>query len=771
MFSGTCLPNLTIMTEKETNNNPVYDAAKEKTQILNLFRRLMLVHKPNPEKAKEDRQMVRKAFKLALDAHQNMRRKSGEPYIIHPIGVAIICAEEIGLGTTSIVCALLHDVVEDRSDLYTFDDIRRLFNNKVASICEGLTKIKEIFDHTDASDQAAHYKKLLVTMSDDVRVILIKLADRLHNMRTLEFMRPEKRLKIAAETTFLFAPLAHRLGLYAIKSELEDLSLKFTEPIIYTEISRRLAESDHIRVGFANEFLYPIKRDLAEKGLKCRILVRNKSISSIWAKMKKKQIPFDEVYDVFAIRIIVDVAQKDDSSACWAAYSIVVDHYKPKPDRMRDWISIPRANGYQALHATVMSQIGKWVEVQIRTERMDDIAEKGYAAHWKYKHEQYDDRNVENWLDRIRDMLQQTEKDALDFLDDVQGYLFQQEVFIFTPKGELRILPAGSTVLDFAYAIHIEIGNNCIGANVNHKLKPRYYELKSGDQIEVLTSKKQEPEEEWISFVKTSRAKSKIKDFIREKKMAHTDVGKDKLKKYFEAAEVAFSDENIEEFIRNSGYNQEYELYYDIATSKLSDKVIRQLLHHESRSWFSYINPFSKPKPTSVTSLTDEVIRQLRKKPDLLLLNKEFENIRYHIAPCCNPIPGDDVMGFIDKTKGIVIHRTQCSEATELMSTFGKNIVKVKWTENAKLGVLAGIRISSLDKKGLMLEITKVISAEMDINIKSVNFESDGGVSGGIIMLYVNNTQQLENLINKIRKLEGVKKVMRIDNYSETDND
>lgn len=757
------------MITRNTVNNPVFDQAKERTQILNLFRRLLSVHKPNPEKEKEDRQMVRKAFKLALDAHKNMRRKSGEPYIIHPIGVAIICAEEIGLGTTSIVCALLHDVVEDRNDLYTFDDIRRMFNDKVASICEGLTKIKEIFDHTDASDQAAHYKKLLVTMSDDVRVILIKLADRLHNMRTLEYMRPDKQLKIAAETTFLFAPLAHRLGLYAIKSELEDLSLKFTEPIIYNEISRRLTESDHIREGFANEFLYPIKRDLADKGFGSRILVRNKSISSIWAKMKKKQIPFDEVYDVFAIRIILDVPQKDENAACWATYSIVVDHYKPKPDRMRDWISIPRANGYQALHATVMSQIGKWVEVQIRTERMDDVAEKGYAAHWKYKHHQYDDRNVENWLDRIRDMLQQTDRDALDFLDDVQGYLFQQEVFIFTPKGELRILPAGSTVLDFAYGLHPDIGNTCIGANVNHKLKPRYYQLKSGDQIEILTSKKQEPEDDWLDLVKTSRAKSKIKEFLKEKKMARFVEGRSKLQKYFESAEVEFSDANIEEFVKNSGYSFDFELYYDLAVHKLTDKTVRQLMHNESRSWFSYINPFSKPKTVTNTSLTEEVIKQLRKKSDLVLLNKEFENIKYHIAPCCNPIPGDDVMGYIDKSKGIVIHRSQCGEAIELMSTFGKNTVKVKWTENSKLGVLAGIRISSLDKKGLMLEITQIISSEMDINIKSVNFESDGGVSGGIIMLYVNNTLQLQNLMNKIKKLEGVKKVMRIDNYSESE--
>ena len=743
-----------------------YDMKAERREILSRYRKLLSLYRPKPDQAKEDLAMIRKAFQLALEAHKNMRRKSGEPYIYHPLEVARICVEEIGLGATSIACALLHDVVEDRSDLYTIDDIRRIFGNKVANICAGLTKIKEIFDHTETSDQAAHYKKLLITLSDDVRVILIKLADRLHNMRTLEYMRPEKQLKIAAETSFLFAPLAHRLGLYAIKSELEDLSLKYTEPEIYHEISHRLAESDHIREGFANEFLFPIKRDLAAQGFRYRILVRNKSIFSIWQKMKKKQIPFDEVYDVFAIRIILDVPVKQERSSVWEVYSIVTSHYKPKPDRLRDWISIPRANGYQALHTTVMSSVGKWVEVQIRTEKMDDIAEKGYAAHWKYKGEYYDDRNVENWLDRIRDMLQKNESEALDFLDDVQGYLFTQEIFVFTPQGELRILPSGSTVLDFAYAIHSDVGHHCIGANVNHHLKPRYYELKSGDQIEVLTSKKQDPSDEWLSHVKTSRAKSKIRDFIREKRKSHYDSGEQRTRQLFARMGIDFSEESLREAVEKTHRASLIDFYFDIDTGALSEKYLRSVLLANKPGWIRMFNPFARNRNSSSLTLSDEIVQKLRKNSELQLLDRNLENISYQIAPCCKPIPGDDVMGYIDNRSGIIIHRSQCPEAIHLMSTFGSNIVKVKWTDDLNFAVMAGIKIACIDRKGLLLEFTKLISDHMGINIKSMHFDSDEGVSEGVVFLFVQNTEQLNDIIHKIRKIEGVQSVSRIDNYS-----
>lgn len=743
-----------------------YDLKAERREILGRYRKLLSVYRPKPDQEKEDLALIRKAFQVSLEAHRNMRRKSGEPYVYHPLEVARICVEEIGLGATSVACALLHDVVEDRSDLYSIDDIQRLFGDKIASICEGLTKIKEIFDHTEPSDQASHYKKLLVTLSDDVRVILIKLADRLHNMRTLEYMRTDKQLRIAAETTFLFAPLAHRLGLYAIKSELEDLALKFTEPEIYRDILQRLNESDNIREGFANDFLYPIKKDLAELGHPFRIQVRNKSIYSIWQKMKKKQIPFDEVYDVFAIRIILDVPVKQERTACWETYSIVTSHYRPKPDRMRDWISIPRANGYQALHTTVMSSLGKWVEVQIRTERMDDIAEKGYAAHWKYKGDYHDDRNVENWLDRIRDMLHKNDSEALDFLDDLQGYLFTQEIFVFTPQGELRILPAGSTVLDFAYAIHSDVGNNCIGANVNHRLKPRYYELKSGDQIEVLTSKKQEPAEDWLQHVKTSRARAKIREFVREKKKVFYSDGESKTRQYFEKFGIDFSEEQLELAVAKTQRPSLLDFYYDIATGALTEKYLRSLMLPGGKSWFAMLNPFQRNRQTEPITLSEQIIRQLRKNDELQLLDRNLENINYLVAPCCKPIPGDDVMGYIDHRRGIIIHRSQCPEAIQLMSTFGHNIVKVKWTEDLKFSVMAGIRISSLDRKGLLHDLSDIISKDMNVNIKSVHFDTDEGVSEGIVFMYVQNTSQLNNIINRLRKVDGVQGVNRIDNYT-----
>ncbi|HQF18073.1 MAG TPA: RelA/SpoT family protein [Bacteroidales bacterium] len=742
-----------------------YDVQAERKEILKRYKRLLTAFHPKPEQAKEDLALIRKAFEVALDAHKDMRRKSGEPYIYHPLEVARICAEEIGLGATSIAAALLHDVVEDRSDLYSVEDIHRLFGDKIARICEGLTKIKEIFDHTQPSDQAEHYRKLLLTLSDDVRVILIKLADRLHNMRTLQYMRPEKQLKIAAETTYLFAPLAHRLGLYSIKSEMEDLALKFTEPEIYKEISRRMAESDPVRANFAEEFIKPIEKDLKEKGFRYRIMRRNKSVYSIWTKMKKKHIPFDEVYDVFAIRIILDVPINDERSACWQAYSIVTSHYRPKPDRLRDWISIPRANGYQALHTTVMSKEGKWVEVQIRSERMDEIAEKGYAAHWKYKGQYYDDKNIDNWLDRIRDMLQNGEAGALDFLEDVQGYLFSSEIFVFKLDGELRILPAGSTVLDFAYAINPDEGNHCIGANVNHKLQNRFYELKSGDQIEILTSKIQEPSEDWLDHVKTSRAKTRIREYIREKKKKFYNVGEQKVLQIFNKLNIPFTDEKLNELLQKTNRANTLDLYYDVAQGILDPKYISSIMAPPSRSWFS-LNPFHRSKHNPNSSLSFEIIHHLRKNSELQLLDSNLDQVKYIVADCCKPIPGDDVIGYIDHHQGVVIHRAQCIEAVHLMSTFSHNVVKVKWTEELNLSVMTGIKLDAIDRKGLLHELSELISNEMDINIKSIHFESDNGVSEGIFFLYVVNVDQLNNLINKLKKVNAVQSVTRIDNYS-----
>lgn len=750
----------------ESNTPELYsvDTYRERIEILKRYRRLLTIWKPKPEKEKTDRAVIRKAFEMATEAHKDMRRKSGEPYVIHPLEVAIICVEEIGLGTTSVVSALLHDVIED-TDLYKLEDIERIFGPRVALIIDGLTKIKKIFDNTEPSSQAVNYRKLLETMSSDVRVILIKLADRLHNMRTLSYMRHEKQMKIAAETHYLFAPLAHRLGLYAIKSELEDLSLKYTERDVYNEISRKLEESEQVRSGFANRFLYPIRKSLSEKGYPYRILIRNKSVYSIWQKMQKKNIPFDEVYDVFAIRIVVDVSLEKERSTCWEIYSMVTDHYRPKPDRLRDWLSIPKANGYQSLHTTVMSHTGKWVEVQIRTERMDEIAEKGYAAHYKYKGSYSDEHNIDNWLDRIRDMLSRSDGDALNFIDEFQGYLFSREIFVFTPQGELRILPSESTVLDFAYAIHSEVGDTCIGANVNHQLKPRYYELKNGDQIEVLTSKKQEPEEEWLIHVKTARARTKIKESIREIKKKHAEEGKQALLELALLTGIELNDESQQLIMNQLGYFSAVDLYYDAFLGKISQTDLKKILPAGPRAWFKRFNPFLRPKvdlsnvgkimpfsplvPAAANAVTNADINQ------------------YSVATCCNPIPGDDVVGFATADKGIVIHRSSCPEAIELMSKYGENVIKARWTDNARITFLTGIQISSLDKKGLLLDISRTITEEMDINIKSVKFETDSGITQGEIMLFVSNTGQLASLISKIRKIEGVRKAFRIGGYGD----
>lgn len=753
-----------IMTQ--TSSLYTVDPYRERIDILKRYRRLLTVWKPKPDKEKTDRAVIRKAFQMATEAHKDMRRKSGEPYVIHPLEVAIICVEEIGLGTTSIVSALLHDVIED-TDLYKLEDIEKIFGSRVTMIIDGLTKIKKIFDNTEPSSQAVNYRKLLETMSSDVRVILIKLADRLHNMRTLTFMRPEKQMKIAAETHYLFAPLAHRLGLYAIKSELEDLALKYTEPEVYSNISRKIDESEQVRSGFANKFLYPIRKELSEKGYSYRILIRNKSVYSIWQKMQKKNIPFDEVYDVFAIRIVVDVPLSNERTSCWEIYALVTDHYRPKPDRLRDWISIPKANGYQSLHTTVMSHSGKWVEVQIRTERMDEIAEKGYAAHYKYKGSYNDERNIDNWLDRIRDMLSRTDGDAVNFIDEFQGYLFSREIFVFTPQGELRILPADSTVLDFAYAIHTEVGDTCIGANVNHQLKPRYYVLKNGDQIEVLSSKKQEPDEEWLNHVKTARAKTKIKESLREIKKRHTEEGKLVFEGFVEQFGLEWTQESQQLLLNQMGYSSETDLYYNVYRGSFSANDLKRLIQASGKSWFSRINPFSRSKSDHTGQGRGFPFQS--SGSGVLSSSATADLSQHSVATCCNPIPGDDVMGFATPDRGIIIHRSSCPEAIELMSKFGENVIKAKWTDNAKITFLAGITISSLDKKGLLFDISRIISDEMDINIKSIKFESDAGVTQGQIMIYVSNTGQLASLINKIRKLDGVQKAYRIGSYTNTD--
>jgi GTP pyrophosphokinase len=646
----------------------ISDPEIEKKGIINRYRSLLRSWRPeNPEQKKE----IRKAFNIAVEAHKNMRRRTGEPYIYHPLEVARIVAEEIGLGKTSIICALLHDVVEDTE--YTLADIEKQFGKSVAGIIDGLTKIKDVLDIGSPSIQAENFKKMLLTLSNDVRVILIKLADRLHNMRTLESMPLDKQLRIASETTYLYAPLAHRLGLYAIKTELEDLALKHTEPEVYQAISERLKSSEKERKRLANRFIFPIKKSLSGKEFNFDILYRNKSIHSIWNKMKTKGIPLEEVYDLMAVRVIIDTEPENEKVDCWRVYSILTDYYRPKFDRLRDWISIPKANGYEALHTTVMSKDGNWVEVQIRSRRMDEIAEKGYAAHWRYKtaNPSQAEMNVNNWLDRIRDMLQSSDTNALDFIDDFQGFLFADEIYVFTPTGELRNLPLNSSVLDFAYAIHSEIGNSCIGAKVNYKLAPIHYKLRSGDQVEVLTSQKQVPKDEWFNYVVTARARTQIKNGVKEEKKKFAEKGKEMLQSFFVQIGADFSKNNLKQLQQKYNYASIFDLYYDTAHGLIGLKEVKDCCSESaSETWFSKMmkNPFSKSRPTYKQTITDAVIDQLKSQKEFTISSDAVKKVSYHISTCCYPIPGDDVVSFLNQNEYIQIHRTTCPLAVNQKS-------------------------------------------------------------------------------------------------------
>lgn len=734
---------------------------QEKKSIINRYRNLLRAWKPsNPE----DRKEVRKAFNLAVEAHKNMRRRTGEPYIYHPIDVARIVAEEMGLGKTSVICALLHDVVEDTD--FTLSQIEHQFGKKVARIIDGLTKIKDILDHSSTSIQAENFKKMLLTLSDDVRVILIKIADRLHNMRTLDAMPPHKQLKIASETNYLYAPLAHRFGLYAIKSELEDLSLKYTEPEIYNNISEKLKATQKARKRIATRFVFPIKKSLSEKQFDYEIIFRNKSVYSIWSKMKSKGIPFEEVYDLTAVRILIDTPFTNEKVDCWRVYSIITDHYRPKIDRLRDWISIPKANGYEALHTTVMSNSGSWVEVQVRTRRMDEIAERGYAAHWRYKSESsaVSEKSINNWLERIRDMLQSSDSTALDFLDDFQGFLFTDEIYVFTPQGELRNLPLNSSILDFAYAIHSDIGNKCIGAKVNHKLSPLNMKLKSGDQVEIITSKKQIPREEWFNYVVTARARTKLKQGIKEEKKKFAKEGENKLLEFFNQTNIEPDKKNILALQQKYNYSSKLDLYYDVAKGLLGAKDIKEFsLGEYKESWISKMikRPFTRSKPADRKTLTEAVIAELSKSDAGKKINGKVQKISYDISSCCYPIPGDDIVGFIDPVDPIKIHRTNCPVAINQMSKYANRIIQTKWNDKESIGFLTGIVIQGIDRPGFINDVIKVITETHNINIKSFHLDTDVGMILAKITLYVYSTDNLNELIQSIKKISSVKKISR----------
>jgi len=741
---------ISTLEDEFEEKSVVQDPEVEKQEILKRYRTLLRACKPSVDKG--DKKLIRLAFNTALEAHKSMRRRTGEPYIYHPLAVAQVVAEEIGLGTTSIVCALLHDTVEDTH--LSLEDIENMFGKKIAKVIDGLTKISGVFEQS-ASLQAENFRKLLLTLSDDVRVILIKLADRLHNMRTLNSMPRDKQLKIASETAYLYAPLAHRLGFYAIKTELDDLALKYTEPEIYKMITGRLQDTKKERDKFINEFTKPLIDEFREQDFKFEIKGRPKSIHSIWNKMKRQSIPFEEVYDLFAIRIIIDTPYEDEKAECWKAYSIVTDFFVPNPDRLRDWISTPKANGYESLHTTVMSNSGKWVEVQIRTRRMDEIAEKGYAAHWKYK-ESSSENAVDEWLNRIREMLENPESNALDFIDDFKLNLFAEEIFVFTPTGDLKTLPVNSTALDFAFEIHSDIGYRCIGAKVNHKLVPISHKLHSGDQVEILTSAKQHPKEDWLSFVVTAKAKSKIKGSLKEHRKKLSEEGKEILERKLRHLKMDPAKINMNDVLLYYKAPSNAELYYRIAIEILDLKDLKEVFSPENKK------KLKTPAKGEMPSL-EETVKKIRGSSDMLVIGENLDKIDYKLSPCCNPIPGDDVFGFITINEGIKIHRTNCPNAIQLMSNYAYRIVKARWTGQKEIAFLAGIKINGVDEVGVVNAITKVISSELKVNMRSISIDSKDGLFEGAIMLFVHNTEHLKKLMYKLTQVKGILSVARMD--------
>jgi GTP pyrophosphokinase len=730
------------------------DDEQEKKEIVRHYRALLRTLRPKLKKG--DRELLRTAFEMAANAHKTMRRKSGEPYILHPIAVALICVDEIGLGVRSTICALLHDTVED-TDI-ALDDIKSEFGNEIAKIIDGLTKISTIMD-ANSSQQAENFKKILLTLTDDPRVILIKLADRLHNMRTLDAMKQEKQLKIASETIWVYAPLAHRMGLYNLKTELEDLSMKYMEPDTYKEIAKKLAETKRERTKYINEFIRPLKEKLTNAEFEFEIQGRPKSIHSIWNKIKKKGVSFEEVYDLFAIRVILDVPLEKEKEDCWKVYSLVTDEYLPSPDRLRDWLSNPKSNGYEALHTTVMGPQGKWVEVQIRTKRMNEIAEKGLAAHFKYKEGSQNEDRFDKWFVQIREALGNQQEDGIDFLQDFKTSFLAEEIYVYTPKGEVKMLPTNSSALDFAFYIHTAIGSKCIGAKVNHKLVPISHKLRSGDQIEIITSNKQKPTEDWLQNVVTAKAKNSIKDALREEKKQIGEEGKYTLQRKLEGIGAIYNTYNIDQVMNYYKLTSHLDLLFKIATKNIDLKELKL---------FQVIGEkIEAPKPVVLASdalQENSSHKQLPKKDsELIIFGESSDKIKYSLGKCCNPIPGDDVFGFVSSTKGLIIHRTSCPNATQLLANYGHRVVKTKWAKNKEISFLTGLSIVGMDDVGIVNKITHIISGELKINIAALTIESKEGLFEGTIKVYVHDKDELEDLVDKIKALQGIQQVSRFD--------
>lgn len=704
--------------------------------------------------AKRDR--IERAIEVAYEAHKGMMRKAGGPYILHPIEVAQIVATEVGLGSTSVICALLHDVVEDTDQ--TLEDLQREFGSKVAEIVDGLTKIK-VYNKSWVVQKAENFKKILFALGKDVRVILIKLADRLHNMRTMDAMDPKKQELIASETLFLYTPIAHRLGLYRIKSELEDLSIKYTQREIYKEIARKLNETKRSREKYINEFIEPVQKKLAQGGIgEFQIYGRPKHIFSILNKMRNKGVTFEEIYDLFAIRIVIDADDQEGKALCWKAYSIITDLYRPNPGRLRDWISNPKSNGYESLHTTVMGPGGKWVEVQIRTKVMNEIAEKGVAAHWKYKGGRADGQ-FDDWLQKVREYLQNPQGTAVDLLHDFRHNLYVNNIYVFTPKGDVRTLPSGATILDFAFDIHTDLGCTCIGAKIDGKLYPISYRLKSGDQIEIITSKKQKPSEDWLNNTKTSKARTKIRQVLKSEKRQIAEIGKEMLERKLKGLKVPMTNNIIDELAHYYKFHDRLEFLYQISQKKFDLSQLKELNIVGDKI---IENKENKPHSISVEDLNIPTTREVE-DVDINIFEGFADQVDYTIANCCRPVAGDEVFGFITVGKGIRIHRKNCPNAEDLTTRYPYRIVKIKWTKATKdVLFLTHLRISGVDDIGLVNKLTSIISNELKINMRSISLDARDGIFEGNIEVYMHDNQELKLLTKKLMQVEGIHKIERL---------
>jgi GTP pyrophosphokinase len=734
------------------------DIKKENANIAKEYKELLSISYRRLTAA--DKKLIRKAFDIAVDGHKNQRRKSGEAYVFHPIAVAKIVAAKIGLDATSIASALLHDVVEDSPD-YTINDIEQLFGETVARIVNGLTKISNLKKDKNISLQAENFRKMLLTLNDDVRVIIIKIADRLHNMQTIHSLREEKQLKIASETLYIYAPLAHKVGLYNIKTELEDLALKYTEPEVYNSILLKTKESHEEQNQYIEKISEILNTALLKEKIKYNIKGRPKSIFSIRRKMQRQGVSFDEVYDKFAVRIIYKSGLKNEKFLAWKIYSIVTDFFRPNPTRLRDWISSPKSTGYEALHITVMGPEGRWVEVQIRSERMNEIAEKGYAAHYKYKQgDKNNDETLESWIGKLQDIMDNPEANAVDFVEEFKLNLYAKEIFVFTPNGDLKSLPKQATPLDFAFSIHTEVGLKTRGAKVNGKLVPLNHKLQSGDQVSVITSENAKPNSNWLDYATTGRAISKIKSALKEDRKIIAEDGKEILRRKLKQIKIVLNERSINELVNYFNLQTSLDLFYRVGVGSIDNGMLKKYAASRSNVLVSFIkNKISRKKNISPETLNSD---EITSKYDLLVFGKEQEKLNYKLAVCCNPIPGDMVFGFLSIKDGIKIHKKSCPNALSLQSNYAYRIIPAKWIDSSQQVFRAVIKLTGIDEKGLVSDVTKIISGNMNVNIKSIKFDSDSGTFNGEIAVEVKNNNFVAKLMSRLEKINGIEKVSRV---------